>query len=171
MVPKGGKGKYNITVPEAFSMCKKSKNTKTIRAQWLEEEARQKKADEDKLIAMNFKANNIPKSTTKPLYEKLLDKEHERRTKNKEASMAQTKANEKPFSFHERDLQNERDRLNLANDLDEHMLAQFRARIVPYKILVPRYKMMVEKEEHDREQRIRHAAEKSLQQAKLPPRM
>lgn len=31
--------------------------------------------------------------------------------------------------------------------------------------------MMVEKDEHDREQRIRQAAEKSLQQAKLPPRM
>ena len=30
---------------------------------------------------------------------------------------------------------------------------------------------MVEKDEHDREQRIRQAAEKSLQQAKLPPRM
>ena len=37
--------------------------------------------------------------------------------------MAKTKASEKPFSFHERDLQAERDRLNLANDLDEHMLA------------------------------------------------
>ena len=85
--------------------------------------------------------------------------------------MARTKANEKPFSFHERDVQKERDRLNLANDLDEHMLEQFRARIVPYKILVPRYKMMVEKEEHDREQRIRENAEKTLQAAKLPPRM
>ena len=42
---------------------------------------------------------------------------------------------------------------------------------MPYKILVPRYKMMVEKDEHDREQRIRIAAEKSLQMAKLPPRM
>lgn len=36
---------------------------------------------------------------------------------------------------------------------------------------MPRYKMMVEKDEYDREQRIRIAAEKSLQLAKLPPRM
>ena len=71
---------------------------------------------------MNFIANDIPKSTTQPLYEKILTKEQERRQKNKEASMAKTKANEKPFSFHERDLQNERERLNLANDIDEHML-------------------------------------------------
>ena len=61
--------------------------------------------------------------------------------------------------------------MNLANEVDEAMLNQFRARIVPYEILVPRYKMMVEKDEHDREQRIRLAAEKSLQMAKLPPRM
>jgi len=31
--------------------------------------------------------------------------------------------------------------------------------------------MMVEKDEHDREQRIRENAEKSLRTAKLPPRM
>ncbi len=84
--------------------------------------------------------------------------------------MAKTKATEKPFSFHERDLANEREKLNLANDIDEHLLAQFRARVVPYKVLVPRLEMM-EKEEHDREHRIREAAEKSLAAAKLPPRM
>jgi len=85
--------------------------------------------------------------------------------------MARTKATEAPFSFHERDLQRERERLNLANDIDEFMLAQFRARIVPWRILVPRFKMMMEKEEYDRELRIRQAAEKSLAAAKLPPRM
>jgi len=85
--------------------------------------------------------------------------------------MARTKASEKPFSFHEKDKQRDRDRLNLANDIDEAMLHQFRARIVPYEILVPRFKMMVEKDEYDREQRIRLAAEKSLTLAKLPPRM
>ena len=51
------------------------------------------------------------------------------------------------------------------------MLDQFRARIVPWRILVPRFKMMMEKEEYDRELRIRQAAEKSFASAKLPPRM
>ena len=41
---------------------------------------------------------------------------------------------------------------------------------MPYKVLVPRMEMM-QKEEHDREHRIREAAEKSLAAAKLPPRM
>jgi len=172
MVPKGGKGKYNITVPEPFSMCRRSRSLKkTIRQEWLEEEARQKKAEEDMYRAMNFKASDIPKTTTQPLYNKILKQEEERRLKNKEACLAKTKAIEKPFSFYERDKQRERDAVNLVNDLDEAALAQFRARIVPYKILIPRYKMMVEKEEHDREQRIRQGAEKSLHMAKLPPRM
>ena len=43
---------------------------------------------------MNFRANDIPKSTTKPLYGKILQKEEERRRKNKEASMAKTKQTE-----------------------------------------------------------------------------
>jgi len=68
-------------------------------------------------------------------------------------------------------LANERTKLNLANDIDEHMLAQFRARIVPWRILVPRFKMMMEKDEHEREQRIRSNAEASFAAAKLPPRM
>jgi hypothetical protein len=51
------------------------------------------------------------------------------------------------------------------------MLNQFRARIVPWRILIPRFKMMMEKEEHEREQRIRKNAETSYQMAKLPPRM
>ena len=41
MVPKGGKGKYNITVPEPFGMCKRNdKAKKTIRQAWLDEDAK-----------------------------------------------------------------------------------------------------------------------------------
>lgn len=36
--------------------------------------------------------------------------------------MARTKANEKPFSFYEKDKQRERERLNLANEVDEALL-------------------------------------------------
>jgi len=59
----------------------------------------------------------------------------------------------------------------LADEIDSGLLNQFRARIVPWKILIPKFKMMMEKEEHDRETRIRQNAEKSYQMAKLPPRM
>lgn len=40
MVPKGGKGKYNITVPDPFSMCRRNRSAKkTIRGAWLEDQA------------------------------------------------------------------------------------------------------------------------------------
>lgn len=69
MVPKGGKGKYNVTVPEPFGMVKRAAHPKkTIRQAWLDEEARQKKKEQDKYLATDFHANDIPKTTTQPLY-------------------------------------------------------------------------------------------------------
>jgi hypothetical protein len=57
------------------------------------------------------------------------------------------------------------------DDIDETMLNQFRARNIPWGILIPRFKMMMERDEHEREQRIRKNAEASYAAAKLPPRM
>jgi len=51
------------------------------------------------------------------------------------------------------------------------MLNQFRARNIPWGILIPRFKMMMERDEHEREQRIRRNAEASYAASKLPPRM
>ena len=60
MVPKGGKGKYNVTVPEPFGMSKrenrKSKK-KTIRQEWLDEQAALKKKEEEMYRGMTFTAN------------------------------------------------------------------------------------------------------------------
>jgi hypothetical protein len=42
---------------------------------------------------------------------------------------------------------------------------------VPWRILIPRFKMMVERDEHEREQRLIRNAEESYKQASLPPRM
>lgn len=50
MVPKGGKGKYNVTVPEPFGMSRRENRkakTKTIRQAWLDEQAEIKKKQED----------------------------------------------------------------------------------------------------------------------------
>jgi len=57
------------------------------------------------------------------------------------------------------------------DDIDERMLTQFRARNVPWRILIPRFKMMMERDEHERDQRIIRNAEQSYKLAKLPPRM
>jgi len=57
------------------------------------------------------------------------------------------------------------------DDIDDGMMYQFRARNIPWKILIPRFKMMMERDEHEREQRIRKNAEISFKNSKLPPRM
>lgn len=85
--------------------------------------------------------------------------------------MAKNKAQSKPFSFHERDTQKARQRAIENDDIDETMLTQFRARNIPWGILIPRFKMMMERDEHEREQRIRRNAEASYAASKLPPRM
>lgn len=88
-----------------------------------------------------------------------------------ERTKAENEANKKIFAFYQRDLDKARAR-ELANDVvDDSMLYQFRARNIPWGILVPRFKMMMERDEHEREQRIRRYAEVSLQNAKLFPRM
>ena len=171
LVRQGGKGKYDVTVPNEFDFMKKPRNVRTIRQDWLDNELKKQQKAEEKLLNSSFKANEIPRTTSQPLYQKILRKDAERRQSNKEKSIAKTKALEKPFSFHERDLKKVREALNLNDDIDTNLLTQFRARIVPWRILIPRFKMMMEKEEHDRETRIRQNAEKSFAMAKLPPRM
>ncbi len=47
----------------------------------------------------------------------------------------------------------------------------FRANKIPWKVLVPLYKRMIDKIEYDREQRIKKNAEVSLSLSRLPPRM
>jgi hypothetical protein len=85
--------------------------------------------------------------------------------------LAKNRTLSKPFSFYEKDQQKAREKLQLCDDIDDTMLNQFRARNVPWRILIPRFKMMVERDEHEREQRIKRMTEKSLQMSKLPPRM
>lgn len=47
----------------------------------------------------------------------------------------------------------------------------FRANKIPWKVLVPLYKRMVDKIEYERDLRIKKNAELSYSLAKLPPRM
>jgi hypothetical protein len=49
--------------------------------------------------------------------------------------------------------------------------APFRAGKIPWKVLVPLYKTMVEDGENEREKRVKRNAETALSLSKLPPRM
>ena len=117
------------------------------------------------------KPTPIPKKTLEPQYEKLQIQDKKRRQKNREASLAKNKALAQPFSFHEADIERARQKALNNDDIDDRMLFQFRARNIPWGILIPRFKMMMERDEHEREQRIRRNAEQSFQNSKLFPRM
>ena len=87
-----------------------------------EQELALKKKRDEAETKVTFRANDIPKTTTQPLYQHILKKDAQRRQMNKEASMAKTKASQKPFSFYERDQQKARDAANRNEDIDTHML-------------------------------------------------
>ena len=86
--------------------------------------------------------------------------------------MAKIKATEAPFKFYERDVKTMKDKQEQA-ELPSTMgqFAPFRAGKVPWKVLVPLYKTMIEDGESEREKRVKRNAETSLSLSKLPPRM
>ncbi len=99
-----GKGIYQITVPEPFKFDKREKTKhKSIRERKLEEDLKWKDLETDYEIAMQFKAKGIPKSTMEPRYHNIIEDNDRRRDDVKRQSKALTKANERPFSFYERD--------------------------------------------------------------------
>jgi len=121
-----------------------------LRQKWLEKELQQLKEKEEAEYANKPVAKPIPATTKKPLYKLLLTKQAQRRERNKEESVARNKALSKPFSFIERDEQVQRLKA-LECQVDDSALVKFRAKGVPWRILIPRFRMMAEKEEFERE--------------------
>jgi len=69
---------------------------------------KEKEEKEKEFKKYKFTANKIPKTTTEPLYQRIMEHNEQRRLEVKRLSMALTKQNEKPFSFYERDKSNSR---------------------------------------------------------------
>jgi len=159
MIPKTGKGNYNVTVPKPYKFDKREqekKGTKTIRERKVEEMILEKKNKIDRELSKTVKANNIPKSTLENRYERICNDNEKRREDIRRLSIALTKQNEKPFSFYEREQKAPRPRSYYEKEPEP-----FRANKIPFKVLVPMYKRMVDKIEHERELRIKKNAELS----------
>ena len=60
LVPKDGKGKYDITVPDPPKFLKQKHEA-------------ERKLREEAECKVTFKANDIPKTTKQPLYQKILE--------------------------------------------------------------------------------------------------
>lgn len=86
--------------------------------------------------------------------------------------MAKIKSSEAPFTFYERDIKKQKDKQEMA-ELPPTFSdsTPFRAGKIPWRILVPLYKTMVDADENERDKRVKKNAEVSLSLSKLPPRM
>ena len=139
LVPKEGKGKYNITVPVVFEFLNRQKTKKTIREQKLESSLKDAKDKETEERGFKFQANSIPRSTREPLYKKIIENNASRRQEMKSMSIAMTKQNEKPFSFHQRDQEKAIQELGGNALADNIVFAPFKAGIIPWRVRAPLY--------------------------------
>lgn len=103
MIRKNGKGKYDLTIPKPYDFLKEVKKGKSIRQQKLEEMLKEKEKEIIEVKSYKFKANDIPRTTSEPLFERIMTSKEQRRQDVRRNSMALTKQNEKPFSFYLRD--------------------------------------------------------------------
>eukprot|EP01022_Parablepharisma_sp_SALTPOND_P023309 TRINITY_DN48_c0_g1_i3.p3 TRINITY_DN48_c0_g1~~TRINITY_DN48_c0_g1_i3.p3 ORF type:complete len:428 (-),score=82.28 TRINITY_DN48_c0_g1_i3:8269-9552(-) len=165
----------SITIPKPFRFAEREETKrKSIRQQWLEEMIEEKEIEEENMLNHQFRANPIPASTKLPMYEMIKEKNETRRAEVKKNSIALTKSREKPFSFYERDKDFYVNRAkaseqNIPEEIKNHK--QFKATPIPWSVSAQLLDQMKEKEEKEREERVKKRAQELLALSKLPPRM
>lgn len=170
LVPKTGKGKYDITVPNPFDFLNKPKSF-SIRQKKVEKMIQEKNKEIEKALTFQYKARQIPNHVQQNKFEQLLEKQEKRKQDIKKLAYAKIKATEKPFSFFTRDMSKQKEKLEkaeLPNNIP--MFPHFKAGKIPWRILIPMYQALIDGED-DRAKKIKSNAELSLQMSKLPPRM
>ena len=138
-MPKTGKGKYNVTVPQPFEFLNQEKGFST-RQKKVEAMIYEKKRQEEKALAFKYKATEVPKHVKDRRFEKLQKASLERREENKRLAVAKIKATEAPFKFYERDVKQAKLKQENA-ELPANMgqFEPFRAGKIPWRVLVPLY--------------------------------
>lgn len=170
MVPKTGKGKYNLTVPVPFDFLNKPKSY-SIRQKKVEQMVKQKNREEEIALRMEYRAREIPKHVKQEKFREICEAQEKRKMDMKRLAMAKIKETEKPFSFYERDVLKTKlksEQAELPNDIP--MFPHFKAGKIPWRVLVPIYQTIVDGEDQ-RQKRIKQNAELSRKMSKLPPRM
>ena len=75
LVPKQGKGKYDVTVPVLFEFLKNPTERKSTRQIWLEQEVSRKERELRNHMNTRIEPTEIPATTLKPLFKILLKKD------------------------------------------------------------------------------------------------
>ncbi|CAI2377545.1 unnamed protein product [Moneuplotes crassus] len=169
---KDGEGKYKITVPKAPQSEKRDQRKGlSIRERKLQEMIKYDDIEDEYELSQKFRAKPIPKSTLEPRFKKIMEANEKRRNDVKQRSIAMTKQNEKPFSFYERDMKKLFQPPVYDPEYDVMNYEPFKANPVPGHAKIQMFQYKTNKENKERDARIKEMAELSLSQSRLPPRM
>ena len=159
--------RMKITVPRGFSASQRGDKSHTISKGKFDQYISQLNEADEQENNYVFRAQEIPETTTKPLFQSIMHNEQLRREEVKKNSVAITKANEKPFSFYERDKNREKKfKFN-----PKQPPLPFKANEVPWFCSTELYQEEFAKKEQLRKEKINKRAQESLAISKLPPRM
>lgn len=167
------KGKYGVTVPKPFAFDLRDKTkAKTIRERKVEEMVREKQIEEEHLLKHQFRSKPIPPEVLIPRYNNIIEAEQARRNAVRAQSLTITKSREKPFSFWERDLAKQQQKVDPTTLIPEEMKKPgFKANPIPRACSVLIFSKKMEHEEKKRKERISKNAEIAFSKAKMPPTM
>jgi hypothetical protein len=169
---KDGLGKYRITIPDIPTFMKRGrKKEKSIREKKLEEMIKYNDLEDEYEMSQQFRAKPIPKSTLEPRFQRIMDTNERRRQDVKMRSIALTKANERPFTFYEREMKKLNQPPVYDPEFDVMNYKPFKANPVPGHAKLEMFEYMMKKDQKEREERIKRNAELALTQSRLPPRM
>mmetsp|Transcript_9389 Transcript_9389/g.14315 ORF Transcript_9389/g.14315 Transcript_9389/m.14315 type:complete len:545 (+) Transcript_9389:1809-3443(+) len=172
LVPKTGKGKYNVTVPVPFEFMNQEKGF-SIRQKKVEQMVRERQNEEKRALSYEYKAKDVPQHVKdRNKLNKIMNSVEERKNEAKRLAMAKIKATEAPFKFYQKDLESmkkKKEAAELPPSMEEFV--PFRAGKVPWEVRIQLYKRMVDDAKAERERRVKKNAELSLRLSKLPPRM
>jgi len=170
------KSKFNksqerkLTVPKPFKFDTRDKiRAKSIRERKIDEMIEEKKIEEERILGHQFRAKRPAREIITPMYQKIMDKNEQRRMEVKENSIKMLQSQERPFSFYERDKNKPAKETEYVNP--EFLRPPFKANEVPTVCTVDLHKIMIDKQNREREIRIKKNAEKNFKKSHLPPRM
>ncbi|EAS00790.2 hypothetical protein TTHERM_00305630 (macronuclear) [Tetrahymena thermophila SB210] len=160
---------FIITVPQPFRFDSRDKQKqKSIRQRRLEEMLQEKQDIEDYYVstATAFRANKIPNHIKdRHLWEKIQQKNEQRRQIVKKESKAMTLARENPFTFYYRDLQKVMERKNFQ---PEYKFTHFKAKHAPWYCRVRLFDRLMEKQREKSRQNVEKRKAELMKGSKLP---
>lgn len=99
LVPKTGKGRFNLTVPMPFEFLSREKVGFSTRQKNVEKMIMDKEKELQRELSFKYRAREVPAHVKTNKYEKICEQQEKKRRDTKRLAMAKIKATQKPFTF------------------------------------------------------------------------